>query len=96
MSWRSVVITQPTKLSIKNRQLKITQDEEWTIPIEDISTIMLETPQVSMSAKLISIIADSQIVMYTCNEKYIPNGIVMPFNCHSRQRKTITLQLKST
>ena len=41
MSWRSVIITQPTKLSIQNRQLKITQDEEWSIPIEDISSIVL-------------------------------------------------------
>lgn len=96
MSWRSVVITQPTKLSIKNRQLQITQDEEWTIPVEDISTIMLETPQVNMSAKLISTIAESQVVMFTCDEKHIPNGIIMPFNCHSRQLKVITSQLGTT
>lgn len=96
MSWRSVVITQPTKLSIENRQLKITQEEEWTIPMEDISTIMLETPQVSISAKLLSIIADSKVVMFTCDDKHIPNGVVMPFNCHSRQLKAITSQLGST
>ena len=41
MSWRSVMITQPTKLSIQNKQLKITQDGEYSLPLEDISTIIL-------------------------------------------------------
>ena len=58
MSWRSVVITQPTKLSIKNRQLQITQDEDFSMPLEDISTIVLETPQISLSSKAMSMMAD--------------------------------------
>lgn len=93
MSWRSVMITRPTKLSVQNRQLKITQDEEWSIPIEDINSIVLETPQVNVSAKVMSMMADSRIVMYSCDDKHLPNGIFIPFNCHSRQLKTIKQQL---
>lgn len=94
MSWRSVVITQPTKLSVKNRQLKITQDEEWSIPMEDISSIVLETPQVNISSKVISLIAENKIVMYSCDDKHIPNGIFIPFVSHSRQLKTFKNQLE--
>lgn len=96
MSWRSVVITQPTKLSVKNRQLKITQDEEWSMPLEDISSIILETPQISISSKAMSMIADNKIVMYSCDDKHIPNGIFIPFACHSRQLKTLKQQLECT
>ncbi len=96
MSWRSVIITQPTKLSVKNRQLQITQDEEWNIPLEDISSIVLETSQISISSKAISLMAENKIVMYSCNEKHLPNGILMPLARHSRELKAIKQQLNST
>ena len=93
MSWRSVVITQPTKLSIKNRQLQITQDEDFSMPLEDISTIVLETTQINLSSKAMSMMADNKIVMYSCDDKHLPNGIFIPFACHSRQLKVINQQL---
>lgn len=96
MSWRSVMITQPTKLSIQNRQLRITQDEEYSLPLEDISTIVLETPQISLSSKAMSIMADNKIVIYSCDEKHLPNGIFIPFACHSRQLKIMKQQLSCT
>lgn len=96
MSWRSVMITQPTKLSIQNRQLKITQDEECSLPLEDISTIVLETPQISLSAKAMSMMADNKIIMYSCDERHLPNGIFIPFACHSRQLKIMKQQLNCT
>ena len=96
MSWRSVMITQPTKLSVQNRQLKITQDEEWNIPLEDISSIVFETPQISISAKAMSMIADNKIVLYSCDDKHLPNGVFIPFASHSRSLKVIKNQLKMT
>lgn len=96
MSWRSVIITQPTKLSVQNRQLKITQEEECTIPIEDISSIVLETPQISISSKAMSIIAANKVVMYTCDDKHLPNGVFIPFATHSRELKVLKSQLNQT
>lgn len=93
MSWRSVMITQPTKLSVQNRQLKITQDEEWSIPMEDITSIVLETPQISISSKVMSLMADNKIVMYSCDDKHLPNGIFIPFASHSRELKILKNQL---
>ena len=96
MSWRSVVITQPTKLSVKNRQLKITQDEEWSIPMEDISSVVLETPQINISSKVMSLMAENKIVMYSCDDKHLPNGVFIPFARHSRELKIIKNQLGCT
>lgn len=96
MGWRTIVITQPTKLSVKNRQLLITQDEEWSIPMEDILSIVLETPQVNVSAKVMSLMAENQIIMYSCDDKHLPNGVFVPFACHSRELKTINGQLASS
>lgn len=96
MGWRSVMITQPTKLSISNGQLKVTQDEEWNIPLEDISSIVLESPQISMSAKLMGMLAEYKIIVYSCNDKHLPNGIFIPFAKHCRELKVIKGQLNCT
>lgn len=90
------MITQPTKLSVINRQLKITQDEEWSIPLEDISSIVLESPQVNISAKLLSILAENKIVLYSCDEKHLPNGVFLPFATHCRELKILKAQMNST
>lgn len=81
------------KTVYKNRQLQITQDEDFSMPLEDISTIVLETPQISLSSKAMSMMADNKIVMYSCDDKHLPNGIFIPFACHSRQLKVINQQL---
>lgn len=89
MGWRSIIITQPTKLSVKNSQLKITQDEEWSIPLEDISSIVLETPQINISSKAMCMIAENKVIMYSCDDKHLPNGIFIPFASHCRQLKVL-------
>lgn len=96
MGWRSVMITQPTKLSVSNRQLKVTQDEEWNIPLEDISSIVLESPQISMSAKLFGMLAENKILVYSCDDKHLPNGVFVPFATHSRELKILKGQLNCT
>lgn len=96
MSWRSVIITQPTKLSIKNKQLKITQEEECSIPVEDISSIVLENSQIVLTTKVISSLAENKAVLYSCDDKHLPNGIFIPFACHSRQIKAIKQQIECT
>lgn len=84
------------KTVYKNRQLQITQDEEWSIPIEDISSVVLETPQINITSKVMSMMADNKVVMYSCDDKHLPNGIFIPFACHSRQLKVINQQLNCT
>ena len=61
--------------------------------MEDISSIILETPQSSISSKVMSLIADNKIVMYSCDDKHLPNGIFIPFASHSRELKTLKNQL---
>jgi len=90
------MITQPTKLSICNRQLKVTQDEEWNIPLEDISSIVLESPQINMSAKLFGLLAENKILVYSCDDKHLPNGMFVPFATHSRELKVLKGQLNCT
>lgn len=64
--------------------------------MEDISSVVLETPQISISSKVMSLMADNKIVMYSCDDKHLPNGIFIPFARHSRELKILKQQLECT
>lgn len=93
MSYRHIYVTTNALLSIFNNQLTIKQAEEYTIPLEDISSIVIENKPVMITAAVLSKIAEHEIALFICNEKHIPNGVLLPFNSHSRQLKTIQLQI---
>ena len=45
MAWRSVLISQPAKLSLLHQQLHVVQEggHGVTVPLEDISVLVLDT-----------------------------------------------------
>lgn len=93
MSWRHIMITQGSKLSVKRKQLVIQQDENYTIPLQDISTILIESPAVTITGKLLSECAEQKVAVITCDEKQLPNGIWLSLNRHSRQLTVLNMQL---
>ncbi|PKM43132.1 MAG: type II CRISPR-associated endonuclease Cas1 [Firmicutes bacterium HGW-Firmicutes-8] len=93
MPYRHVLISNQSMISVRNQQLVIKQDEEYTIPLSDISTIMLENHRCCVSAACLASLADYGISLFTCNDKHLPNGVLTPFNSHSRQLKALENQL---
>lgn len=93
MSWRSLIISHPSKLSLKNNQLHIEQDEVWNVPLEDISAIVIESQQVLITESLLSKFCENNTIVYICNSKHIPNGYVLPYYQHSRQTKILKEQI---
>ena len=55
-AWRTILVTKPCRLSMKNLQFVYEpKDEEViTVPLEDITVIVLESNQASMSIALLS------------------------------------------
>lgn len=94
MGWRSVVISQPARLSCAHRALQIEQDQgKAQVPLEDISVLVLDQPQVSLSASLLSALAQEQIAVLTVGADHHPNGVLLPFLPHSRGVKVMRAQL---
>lgn len=96
MAWRTVYITKAAKLYYKQNNLIIKLDNEYTVPIKDISTIMIENTRVNITTKLLSVLSENNIVVYFCNDLHLPKGILLPINNHSRHLKMIKYQLKIT
>ena len=95
MGWRTVVITKPSKISIENDQLKYAPKDGETIkvPIDDISVIILEVHQVTITSALMSRLTESNIVLFTCDKTHTPNGVFIPFHQHSRYAQVAHKQI---
>ena len=99
MSWQILYISNPAVLTLKNRQLKyqsLETDEVLTFPIEDVSVIVLEHKQVTLTHALLSACMEGKIVIFTCDEKHIPNGALFPFAAHSRYALHSKTQLSAS
>lgn len=86
MGWRIVQITKPCRLSVKDRQLLYAPQEgdELKIPLEDISVLILENKQISLSNYLFSELSEYEIVLFSCDGSHLPSGVFFPFHNHSR------------
>ena len=73
-------------MSVKNRQLVYVPQEgdSLTIPLEDVSVLVLENKQISLHNSLISELAKNDVVMFSCDESHLPSGVFFPFHNHSR------------
>ncbi|QLB12428.1 CRISPR-associated Cas1 family protein [Bisgaardia hudsonensis] len=97
MSWRSLIISKPGKLSLRQQQLFIQQEvNEFTVPLEDIAVIVVESKEIIITAPLLSALGIYGITLLTCDEQFLPCGQWLPFSQYYRQLKTLKLQLEAT
>lgn len=50
MTWRSILISKPARLSLQQQHLLIEQDEAIPVPLEDIAVIVVEAREVVLTA----------------------------------------------
>jgi len=95
MAWRSVVITRPSRLTLKHQALMVEQDDgKVTIPLEDMAVLLIENPQVNLTAQVLSECAARQIAVITVGESHHPNGVLLAYLPHSRALKVMRGQLE--
>jgi len=93
-AWRTILVTRPCHLSLKNLQFVYApiDDEQVSVPLEDITVIVLETNQATISTALISQIAEKNIALFSCDNYHMPNGVFTPFHQHSRLSQVAHMQ----
>lgn len=94
MGWRSVVIANPAALTLEDKALHIVQGTNTArVMLEDISVLVLDHSQISLTAPLLCACAEAQVVVLTVNASHLPNGVLLPYLPHSRALKVMTAQL---
>lgn len=80
MSYRCVIVSNPAHISTRSEQLVVETDERHTVPIEDISALMLESRRATLSAAALSALAQNGTAVFVCDEKHLPSACC----CHTR------------
>ena len=93
MAWRVIGINNPARLSVRDRQLVVEQDEIATLPIEDIDALVIDSYGITTTANLIAELSSSGTTVIVCDGKHLPSSIIVPYSQHSRQAKVSRQQL---
>ena len=88
MSWRIIVISKRAKLDLQLGKMVVRSDEITNIVLSEISTIIIESTAVSITASLISELAKRKIKVIFCDEKRNPScELVNYYGSHDTSNK---------
>lgn len=94
---RTLHFSNPAHLSMRNRQLiielKETQQAPISIPIEDIGLILLEHPHITVTMAALQGLAEEKAAVITCNSKYMPSAMFLPFESNTEQTERFRNQI---
>ena len=92
MAWRVVGIENPARLSLRDNQLVVAQENEASLPIEDIDALILDS-HITATSKLLTALATGGVTVVICDDKHLPASVLLPYSQHSRQAKVSRGQL---
>jgi len=96
MAFRNVMVESPARISVKNKQLIIFTDREHSLSVEDLSALLLENRQSTITTAALSLLGQSGCALFVCDEKHLPCAVLTSFSQHSRTLSTARLQLSAT
>lgn len=96
MEFRAIFIANQAQLSVRREQLVIRQAQEVTVPMEDITSLLLESQAVTVTSAALQKLAEYGVTVYVCDEKHLPAALLLPMNRHSRQSKVLRGQIAMT
>lgn len=97
MAFRDVVIASPCKLSYKGGYLVVRKEDDTAkVHLSEISSVVLQTNQVYVSAYLLSELAKAKVSFVVADEKHNPIGQYLPLYGAHNTSKRIGEQLEWT
>lgn len=81
--FRTVTVYRGERISARQGWLIVSnQDGEQMLPIEDIYSIVIDNQQTVLTAAVITKITASGAHILICDEKHLPNTLILPHNTH--------------
>lgn len=78
MSWRTVIIASQAKLDYKMGFLVVRGEETKRIVIDEIATLLIENPAVSLTGCLIEALIEQKVKVIFCDSKRSPTAELVP------------------
>ena len=91
MSWRGLCISSPARLDLRAGRLLLRREgeEDVALPLEDLGFVVIDTPQVRLSAALLSACAEQGCLLLTVDARHMPCAAVLPLAPYYRQLSTL-------
>lgn len=97
ISFRVILIENGAKVRYKLDNLLVAiKGVETTIPLSDISTLVIDNFDSTISARVLDKMSKYNICLITCDEKHLPTGIYTGLYSHSRATKMQAKQLSQS
>ncbi len=97
---RTLHFSNPAHLSVHNSQLIVELKDEGrtrhTVPIMDLGMVVLENPQITISSAVLEAFMEENVALISCNNKYMPSGMFLPFDANTTQTKVMTTQVEAS
>lgn len=93
MPFRNIIVESPAHISVRNKQLIIRTDGEHSLAVEDISALLLESRQSTITTAALSLLGQCGCAVFVCDEKHMPCAVLTAYSQHSRQLAVAASQL---
>jgi len=97
---RTLVFSNPAFLFKKDRQLVAEfsdeEKEKVVVPVEDIGILILDHYGIRITTALLSELQANNAVVISCDERHLPQGIMLPFWTHSNFTERLYKQIEAT
>lgn len=78
MSWRTVIVSNQSKLDYKMGYLVVRGEKEKHVLIDEISILVIENPAVSLTGCLIEALVEKKVKVIFCDSKRSPTAELIP------------------
>jgi len=96
---RSIFLTSPCRLSLRNRQMVVENQstgEVRTVPIEDIGFVLVENQQVGFTIPLLNALSENNCAVVFCNAQHVPVSMLMNLESNAVQAETYKFQVEAS
>lgn len=93
MSFRTIVVKSRCKLEYSLNQLIYRGEEDLKININEITTLIIQSTQVSITSALLSKLIENKVKVIFCDEVHNPQSELVPYYGNFNVREKITAQL---
>ena len=79
---RTVDVSKPSYLSLKNQQLLIDQEGKTVgrVPVEDLGILILEHPAITITQGVILACQKNNVALVFCDERHLPYSTLLPLS----------------
>ncbi len=97
MGFRVVILENELDVSIRLENLVIKRyGEDVWIPLSDISAVVIDNMKITLTARMLSVLAENNIATIFCNSEHQPMGLYAAYDSHSRSSKMLKFQIDRT